>query len=309
MVAVNAETELYALFGSPVAHSLSPEMQTAALRERGRNAVYLAFDVKPDRLEEAVRAIRALGIRGANITIPHKEAVIRHLDALDESARRYGAVNTIVVRDGALIGHNTDGEGYIRSLEELFLIDWPEQRVLLLGTGGAMRAVAIAVALKGVRSITLVNRTEERARALAEELHRLGAAVEVERWANRRHLTADKTLVINGTPLGMVPRTDESPLPREALHPNLIVSDLVYNPFKTRLLFDAEAAGARVHPGIGMLVHQGALAFELWTGERAPIPVMYQVARSKVVHLKETEGGGALPPPPPRNAVGEVAGR
>ncbi|MBT9282077.1 MAG: hypothetical protein KM312_05395, partial [Hydrogenibacillus schlegelii] len=109
-------------------------------------------------------------------------------------------------------------------------------------------------------------------------------------------------------PLGMVPRTDESPLPREALHPNLIVSDLVYNPFKTRLLLDAEAAGARVHPGIGMLVHQGALAFELWTGERAPIPVMYQVARSKVVHLKEPERG-ALPPLSPRDAVGEVAGR
>ncbi|MBE3596845.1 MAG: shikimate dehydrogenase [Hydrogenibacillus sp.] len=287
LVTINAETELYALFGSPVGHSLSPEMQTAAFRERGRNAVYLAFDVKSERLKDAVSAIRALGIRGVNVTIPFKEAIIPHLDALDESARLYGAVNTIVVRDGLLVGHNTDGAGYIRSLEELFLIDWPKQRVVLLGTGGAMRAVAIALAQKGVRSITLLNRTEERAQALAVELSRFDVEIDVERWANRRHVLDDKTLVVNGTPLGMIPRTDESPLPKEALHPGLIVSDLVYNPFKTRLLMDAENVGARVHPGIGMLVYQGALAYELWTGEKAPVPVMYQVARSNLVHLKD----------------------
>lgn len=279
---INGETALYALIGSPVGHSLSPLMQTSAFRAAGKNAVYLAFDIEPSKLRDAVLAMRALGIRGANVTIPHKEAIIPYLDALDESAKRYGAVNTLAWRDGQLTGFNTDGEGYIRSLEELFIIDWPNQHVALLGTGGAIRSVAIALAEKGVGSIILINRTEERAERLKEELLTFYPNVTVERWSNRRQVMADRTLVVNGTPLGMIPRTDETPLPKEVLHEGLIVSDLVYNPYKTRLLLEAERAGARVHPGLGMLVHQGALAYEHWMGERAPIATMYEVVRRKL---------------------------
>ncbi len=277
---------VFALIGHPVAHSVSPLMHNEAFGELGLNCCYLAFDVKVDDLAAAVKAIRALGLGGANITIPHKEGVLPYLDEVEEQAGLIGAVNTVVNREGRLIGYNTDAPGFLESLRADAGFDPAGSRVVILGAGGAARAVAYALALGGVESLGIFNRNPSRAEALARDISR-SAACELETGdlqgiALRRAL-ARADLLVNATSAGMHPHTDEVPLPDPAaLRPGLIVYDLVYNPRKTRLLLEAEARGCRVFNGIGMLVYQGALAFELWTGRKAPVAVM-RVAAEKAL--------------------------
>jgi shikimate dehydrogenase len=273
---ITSKTQLVGLFGHPVSHSQSPLMHNAAFMETGLPFAYAAFDVAPHNLEEAVAGIRALGLKGVNVTIPHKVAIMPMLDEIDPLAKKIGAVNTVVNVDGRLIGYNTDGMGYVRSLVEETGIVLDKQIVTMLGAGGAARAVAFTLAEKGVKEIRIINRSRERAALLAEHVGTIVPTKVVEQ-AEGKDVIADSSLLINTTSIGMHPNVSEMPVPTEWLHKHLTVSDLIYNPLETRLLKEARAIGAQVHSGVGMFVNQGALAFELWTGQNAPGEIMRKV--------------------------------
>ncbi|MGX9707356.1 shikimate dehydrogenase [Laceyella tengchongensis] len=283
---IDSHTGLLGLLGDPVSHSKSPVMMNAALAELKAPYAYLAFRVSPSALEEAVRGLRALDVKGWNVTIPHKVAIMEHLDGLDETAREIGAVNTVVKREGKWIGYNTDGAGYLRSLQEQVSFEPAEQRVVLLGAGGAARAVGYALAAAGVSSITVANRTVAKAEELAQHLSRYTQTKAVAVNDCRQEIEAT-TLIVNTTSVGMVPRTEEMPIPGEWLNAHHLVSDLVYHPRMTALLRAAKAKGATIHTGEGMLLHQAALALELWLGKKAPVEVMRKVLEASLAGKRE----------------------
>lgn len=271
---MNAKTVLLGVIGDPISHSKSPLMMNAAFRERQLNMAYAAFHVRSEQLPAAIQGARALGLRGLNVTIPHKEAVIPLLDEWDESAQMIGAVNTIVNDDGRLRGYNTDGLGYVRSLEEETGFQTRGKTVAVLGAGGAARAIVYALAKKGAQRLYIVNRTVERAHQLAAHF---GALTDVQVCIPEHlPLLADTVdLIVNTTSVGMSPHVDQCPLPStDWLSHRHLVSDLIYNPPETKLMQHAIAQGARAHGGIGMLIYQGAYAFEYWTGQAAPVQVM-----------------------------------
>jgi len=272
-VAVDSATLLYGVFGDPVRHSKSPIMLGRAFAETGKNAAYVAFHVKPEALGDAVRGVRALGICGVNVTIPHKVEVMKHLDDIDETARSIGAVNTIVNRDGRLIGYNTDGIGYVRSLKEETGAAVAGARILMLGAGGASRGVGYALAKEAPAKLYVANRTAAKAEELANDLAAATDAVGIG-WDRIDHIIGEVDIIINTTPIGMHPNADDVPIDVSGVRKGAVVSDLIYNPLTTKLLREAEAAGAVVHGGLGMFVYQGAYAFEYWTGEPAPVAAM-----------------------------------
>ena len=269
------------VFGDPVAHSLSPEMQNAALRACEIEAQYVRFHIRPNELKSALRFLRNLDFVGVNLTVPHKTAGFGQIDEADESASRIGAVNTIRVRDKRLIGANTDGEGFLRAVS----VDLRDLRVLIIGAGGGTgRAIAWQCALENCERLVLVNRTFEKANALAERLRSffmearvLGPAARLEAvaWEESvvRMQLADIDLIVNATPLGMNP-SDPAPIPGRLIAPHHMVFDCVYGPSKTALLRAAEQAGARSANGISMLLHQGALSFSIWFDRDPPIAAM-----------------------------------
>lgn len=279
--AIDSHTILYGVFGDPIRHSRSPIMLNRAFQEADFNAVYGAFHVRPDELGDAVRGIRALGYRGINVTIPHKVEVMQYLDEIDEGARIVGAVNTIVNENGKLIGYNTDGIGYVRSLKEETGIDLKGKSVLVLGAGGAARGVAYALAKEGAGCIYIANRTKERALELADTISAYTKTIGLglDEIAN---VVDEVEFVLNTTSAGMHPNTEELPMPVELLKEHHLVSDLIYNPRITRFLREAEAKGARIHGGLGMFIYQGAFAFEYWTGKPAPVAAMRQVVEQSL---------------------------
>lgn len=248
-------------------------MHNAAFEALGLDYRYVAFTVPPPALRDAVRGLRALGMVGANVTIPLKERIIPFLDDLSADARIIGAVNTIVRRNGRLIGHNTDAGGFLRSLREDTGVTVKGGRFLVVGAGGAARAVAAGLAVSGARGVVIVNRSVHRARGMVRKLRRLFPAVE---WMGRPldELPDARTVraVIQCTSVGMRP-DDPSPIPVQWLDPRVAVYDLIYHT-RTALVRKAHAVGAPCAGGLGMLVHQGARAFALWTGRRPPIEVM-----------------------------------
>lgn len=272
---ITSATQLYAVIGDPIRHSKSPLMQNAALNSCQIDAVYTAFHVKPEQLQACVEGMRALGIQGMNVTIPHKEQVMKLLDELDHSAQVIGAVNTIVNDNGRLIGYNTDGMGYVRSLKEETGVDLQSSRILMIGAGGAARGLAYALLNEGCEQLTIANRTLERAHAIAAELQAFGS-IQVAQLEDGRPdiLPEEVDVVINTTSVGMHPAVEISPMDKSWLRSSMIVSDIIYNPLMTQLLHDAEEIGAVTHSGLGMFVYQGAIAFELWTGQQAPVHVM-----------------------------------
>lgn len=279
--AIDSHTILYGVFGDPIRHSRSPIMLNRAFQEADINAVYAAFHVRPNELGEAVRGIRALGYRGINVTIPHKVEVMQYLDEIDEGARVVGAVNTIVNEEGKLIGYNTDGIGYVRSLKEETGIDLLGKSVLVLGAGGAARGVAYALAKEGAGCIYIANRTKERALELAETISAFTKTIGLG-LDEVSNVVDEVEFVLNTTSAGMHPHTDELPMPIELLREHHLVSDLIYNPRITRFLREAEALGARIHGGLGMFIYQGAFAFEYWTGKPAPVAAMRQVVEQSL---------------------------
>lgn len=272
-IRIDTHTTMYGVFGDPVKHSKSPIMLNRAFRETGVNACYAAFHVTPEQLKEATQGIRALGYGGVNVTIPHKVEIMQYMDVLDESAQAIGAVNTVVHRDGRLIGYNTDGIGYVRSLKEETGLSLAGMRVAVIGAGGAARGIVYALLKEWTEKVTIVNRTEASATALAEAMKMYGT-VEGMGLADFENIKEEIGIVINTTSVGMHPKVEESPLSAPQLHKGMMVSDIIYNPMKTRLLKEAESIGCRIHGGLGMFIYQGAFAFEYWTGKSAPVEAM-----------------------------------
>ncbi|MFC5651800.1 shikimate dehydrogenase [Paenibacillus solisilvae] len=271
---VDSHTVLYSVIGDPVRHSKSPVMMNRAFRERGINGVYTAFHVQPDKLGDFVAGVRAMGIRGVNVTIPHKLDIMPLLDEIDESAKAIGAVNTIVNNEGHLIGYNTDGIGYVRSLKEEAAPNLAGSNVLIVGAGGATRGILYALAREGVARVTISNRTAQRAQELAEDFRPYITAIAAIGNEGLQAACAEADIVINTTSLGMYPKVDETPLDASWLKPGTIASDLIYNPMTTRFLEEAKHRGCLIHGGLGMFIYQGAYAFEYWTGTEAPVEAM-----------------------------------
>ncbi|SJZ86393.1 shikimate dehydrogenase [Selenihalanaerobacter shriftii] len=272
------KTEIVGLLGYPVEHSFSPLMHNAAFKELDLNYLYLLFEVLPKNLKAAIDGIRGLNLKGVNLTIPHKEKVIPYLDEISKEAELIGAVNTIKNDDGKLIGYNTDGKGFVKSLLENDF--YPQDKnVLVIGAGGAARAVSFQLGLEGVNGLYITNRTFEKAEVLVKEidtklhLKRIESVpLEEQKLYN---IISKIDLIVDTTPIGMHPNHKVPPVINpEMLHQELTVVDLVYNPVETTLLKAARKAGAKVISGLGMLIHQGAIAFEIWTGKTAPTEIM-----------------------------------
>jgi shikimate dehydrogenase len=269
------------LIGYPVEHSMSALMHNAAFKELGLGYIYELKSVRPEELRRfTADEMRGETVRGANVTIPHKVSIMGHLDEVDPETAAIGAVNTIVNEGGWLKGYNTDGRGAMRALEEA-CGDLRGAKVVVIGAGGAARAIGRHLSIV-VDKLSILNRTASRAESLASDLKSLpGCNASVTPAAltreNLRSELVEADVLINATPLGMTPDTDKSPVDSDLLHPGLLVFDTVYNPLKTRLLREAEEAGARTLTGAKMLAYQGAASFELWTGVRAPEELMFEV--------------------------------
>ena len=273
---IDASTRLCCLIGHPVSHSLSPQIHNAAFKALNLNYAYLTFDVRVDELENAIRGLKALGAAGFNITIPHKIRAVRFLDELDEVAEKAGAVNTVVIKNEKLFGYNTDVYGVEESLRNL---DLPKSKpALVIGAGGAAKAVLVALLNLGFRRFVIANRTIRKAEALASWIESMNAEAEFCGLDQIKEKSAGCGLLVNATPIGMTPKTDETPLTSGEIPRTSTALDLVYNPLKTRFLKEAEKAGAETISGLSVLVHQAAKAFELWTDCCPPLGVMWDAA-------------------------------
>jgi shikimate dehydrogenase len=263
---INGQTKIFGILGRPVAHSLSPVMHNAAFRHLKINAAYVAFPAAD--LPQAVSGLRGLGIGGVSVTIPFKEEIIPLIDELDPQAARIGAVNTVVNRDERLVGYNTDWLGAVTALTAK--ISLKGRHVLILGAGGASRAIAYGIIQAGGR-VSLTDLDADRAAAL---VHDLGAQAIPPEALDR----CAATILVNATPVGMTPDVDGIPINPDLLSRFEVVMDIVYQPLATRLLREAQARGAATIDGLQMLIHQGAAQFELWTGQEAPMEIMARAA-------------------------------
>jgi len=278
--------KIVGIIGFPLEHTLSPAMHNAAFQKLGIDYEYVPFEVSPEDLEEALNGLRALRMRGFNVTIPHKETIIPLLDEVTKLARDIGAVNTVVIEEGKSVGYNTDGPGFINSLKEDAKFDPKGKKAVIIGAGGASRAVATMLAAAGAKTIVFSDMIETKAKQLAgyirTQLDIPAIAVKIDSNDLQESIEGSE-LLVNASPVGMFPRIDDSPLSEKIkLHSGLMVYDLVYNPQETKLLKAAKAVGARSCSGLGMLVRQGALAFTIFTGEEAPIDVMWKAAQAEL---------------------------
>jgi shikimate dehydrogenase len=276
-------TKLIAIIGDPVERSLSPAMHNAAFEALDLDYAYMALRVPPGALDGAIATARVLKMAGMNVTHPHKIKIPSLLDGLDESAELVGAVNTVKNNRGKLIGYNTDGAGAVRALESE-AGELAGRRILLLGAGGAARAIAFSLVKEGAE-LNIANRTTSRAKELTAAIKRgLGTNVGLINL-NRNELSEtikNTDIIINATTIGMHPNVNRTLITAEMMHKGLIVNDIVYEPLQTRLLTEAKKAGARTVTGLGMLINQAALSFEIWTGRRAPIKVMTAAAKREL---------------------------
>jgi shikimate dehydrogenase len=271
---ISGKTAIYGIFGHPVEHTFSPGMHNSAFKKLGMDACYVPFAVPPGSLEDAVRAVVPLGLRGLNITVPHKELVLAFLDELSEEARLIGAVNTIEIRKGRMIGHNTDGRGFLRSLREHGDLDPKGKKFLFIGSGGAARAVSFSLALAGAAAIVFRDLDARKASLLANDIReKTGVPAITIGQETLPEYADDADCLINASPLGLR-RMDPLPIPGDLIKKKHLVCDLVYNPPETALLKIAKKRGAKRLSGLGMLLYQGVIAFEIWTGEKAPVLIM-----------------------------------
>jgi len=272
------------VFGDPVEHSLSPQMQNAAFKHCKLDMQYARFHILPDELREAIDLIRKLEFVGINLTIPHKIAAIDLLDSVEENVKQIGAANVIRIDDGKVRGFNTDGRGFARAVREEFSVDLRDLRVMILGAGGAARAIALQCGKENCERLVIANRAFEKGRLLVDSLQNFFAGPKVLgpvprlqaiRWdeAAFRFQIANVDLIVNATPVGLK-RGDPSPIPSRLLAPHLMIYDTIYSAERTPLILAAIEAGARAAKGLSMLLHQGALAFEIWFQREAPLEVM-----------------------------------
>ncbi|HLY75735.1 MAG TPA: shikimate dehydrogenase [Planctomycetota bacterium] len=276
--------ELCCLFGKPVAENPTQPMIEAAFRHHGLDWRYVQFEIDPEALADAVRGMRAMGFRGGNVTTPHKVAIVKHLDRIAESASVIGAVNCIVRRGHELVGENTDGLGFVQSLRER--ADPSGKNVVILGAGGAARAIAVELALAGAKTLLIVNRTRERGRELAEWIRsRTGAVADSSPWTGDYRIPAATDVLVQATSIGLFPEGEARvPLDLSTIEPRMVIADVIPNPPQTRLLREARARGCSVLDGLGMLVNQGVTGFKFWTGIDADPSVMRRA-------LEEAFGG------------------
>lgn len=278
---IDSHTTLFGVIGDPIRHSKSPIMMNRAFCETGVNGVYTAFHITDQTLPAFIAGVRAMNIRGVNVTIPHKLQVMELLDHIDEGAAALGAVNTVVNDNGILTGYNTDGIGYVRSLKEEAIASLAGKRIVVIGAGGAARGIIYALLQEQPAQITVVNRTVDKAEQLAAALGgyaKNGAAVlDARSTDSLQALCGEAELVINTTSVGMFPNVDASPLDASWLQPGAVASDLIYNPLQTKFLLDAKQRGCITHGGLGMFINQGAYAFEYWTGKPAPVAAMREI--------------------------------
>ena len=259
---INQYTELYGVLGNPVRHSLSPLMHNAAFSYKDINAVYMAFE--SNNVEEAIKGMHGLGIKGMSVTIPHKSSVIPLLDEVDPLAKDIGAVNTIVNKGDRLIGYNTDAAGALRALEDVIQVSG--KSCLIIGAGGAARAIGYILKRRKV-NLVISNRSVDKGEALSRSLD--SPFVTLDQLAN-----VSAEIIINTTPVGMSPKVDFCPVPENVLKPGMTVMDIIYNPKKTKLLHIASERGCQTVDGLGMFIYQGAEQFKLWTGQKAPVDIM-----------------------------------
>ncbi|MEM2130640.1 MAG: shikimate dehydrogenase [Candidatus Bathyarchaeia archaeon] len=280
---ISGKTQVYGVIGDPIQHTLSPAMHNAAFSHLKLDYIYLAFRVQAADLENAMRGIRSLGIRGLNVTMPHKTAVTAYLDKIDSTVKFLGSANTILNKDGKLYGFNTDGEGASRALKENG-VDFNGKTVLLLGAGGAAKAIAHAIAQEA-SELRILNRAPEKAQWLASELNRAFGNKVISDALSPSTIKENMRgadVLINATSVGMHPNINESLVSPHWLNSEMCVMDIVYNPLETKLARDAKAAGARVISGLEMLLYQGAASFEIWTGRKAPIEIMRAAALTQI---------------------------
>ena len=279
---IDTKTQFCGVIGNPVGHSLSPAIHNAAFRTLGLNFVYLAWQV--EAIGEAINGLRALGnFRGASVTIPHKVATMQFLDHVEPTAKRIGAINTIVAEKGRLTGYNTDATGALRALREGG-VDLKGQRIVVLGSGGAARAIAFALAAEsGAEKLTLLGIEDRERTTLAKDI-RSAAAMAVEDSfldeSTLRQALPESHVLIHCTPVGMSPKAYTTCVPASLLHEKLSVMDIVYNPRETQLLKDAKRVGCKTIPGLEMFLNQAVTQFELWTNQSAPVAVMRAVLES-----------------------------
>lgn len=285
---ITGKTMIFGVIGDPIAHTLSPLMQNSAIAAMGIDAVYVPFRVKPDDLKSAIQGLVSLGVRGLNVTVPHKTAIMKYCDSLTEVAQAVGAVNTITIDNGILHGDNTDVGGFETGLLRGSGLDSFPAHVCILGAGGAARGVAYACAMREeVAEIIVCNRTFHKAERLAEELSQatgkrlIPMPAVAETFAR---VLPESGLVVNTTSVGMHPDTDRSPVPNpELFHPGQVACDIIYNPLETRFLRDAASHGAKTVSGLAMLAYQGARALSMWTGREAPSDVMLEALKSRMI--------------------------
>ncbi len=257
--------EIVCVFGQPVAGNPTQYIMEKAFAKAGLDWRYLTLEVAPLDLADAIRGLRAMGFRGCNLTIPHKVAVLRHLNRLSDAAQLMGAVNCVNRVGDELVGENTDGKGFVQSLREL--TDPAGKVIVLLGAGGAARAIGIEVGLAGAREITIVNRTRERGEELAALIHeKLSVRSQAVVWEGDYHVTPGTDVVINATSIGLGDGAARVPLDVASLSAEMVVADVIFNPPDTRLIRDARARGCRTLDGLGMLVNQAVIGFKIWTG-------------------------------------------
>ncbi len=288
---ITGKTKVIGIFGDPVEHSLSPLLHNAVINELGLDMVYVPWRVRTAMLEDAVTAVRALGLAGVNLTIPHKEKVLPYLDKLDVEAEIIGAVNTVVNNDGILIGYNTDGDGLAMSLHKEHGFSPAGKKITIIGAGGAARGIAASMAMQGAKQIYIANRTPLKAVKLAREFSDrmvntaagrktffIGIGFEA---GELKKILKDTDLLVNASSAGMGGMNNLD-LPLRALSKEAVVSDIVYKPVQTKLLTDAADIGLRIENGLGMLACQGAMAFSLWTGQEPPVEIMRKVLDKEV---------------------------
>lgn len=271
---VSATTGLLCIIGNPVEHSKSPHMHNLSLNNLGLDYSYMAFNIKRGFIKEAVEAMKVLNVRGFNITMPYKEEIMEHLDEINENAKLIGAVNTVLNHDGRLIGYNTDGEGFVKSLDKRN-VEYRDKKIVILGAGGGGKSIAVEFGLKGAGEIVIINRTFEKAEKLANTINEnikrgMAKCYKLDEDILKREIK-DSSILVNTTSVGMDELEDKSIIENpDVFHSDLFVGDVIYHPAKTKLLSIAEQAGCEIMNGLDMLIYQGDIAFKLWTGFNMP---------------------------------------
>ncbi|MBY9013220.1 MAG: shikimate dehydrogenase [Candidatus Lokiarchaeota archaeon] len=286
---ISGKTKICGVIGNPIQHTLSPTIQNAAFNHLNLDFIFLAFKVRPAELEMAIQGMRSLGIHGLNVTMPHKNKVINYLDEIDSTVESLNSANTIVNKKGRLLGFSTDGIGAVKALQENG-VDLSSSKVVLLGAGGAGRAIAFSIADK-VKDLIVLNRDIKKVKNLELDLKlKFDKNIHYETLSQdsiQKNLRSSD-LLINATNVGMGPNSKLSIVDPKLLKSDLTVMDIVYNPLETKLLSDAKIVGAKTINGLEMLIYQGAASFELWTGRKAPIEIM------KLATLKQISNKGAF---------------